>query len=111
MNRNSSRKRAAQVATHALDGASDVLSEVFERADGLVATAAQGASSKLHDVEKQVQLGIRHTRSRLDGWSSDWPAGARQVATYVRRHPWQATGLCVGAGIVAALVAGRSAQA
>jgi len=29
----------------------------------------------------------------------------------VRRHPWQATGLCVGAGIVAALVAGRSAQA
>jgi len=80
--------------------------ELFDRADSLV-------TEGLGLVEQQLRSRIRQARRRVDSLYDRWPGGTGRaigVATqYLRNHPVQAAGICVGAGVVALAVANRQA--
>lgn len=78
---------------------------LFDRADGLV-------SEGLHLVEQQLHARLKDARRSVDRFYGRRAGGAMAAATkYVRSHPVQAAGLCVGAGVVALAVANRQAAA
>ncbi len=82
--------------------------DLFDRADGLV---TEGLSL----VEQQLRERIQGARRRVDSLYDRWPSGTSRAITaatqYVRNHPVQAAGLCVGAGVVALAVAHRQTAA
>ncbi|PPE72117.1 hypothetical protein C3942_19650 [Solimonas fluminis] len=92
-------KKVALVGQHAVD-------ELFDRADGLV---TEGLSL----VEQQLRGRIRQARRRVDSLYERWPGGSGRAISaatqYLRNHPVQAAGICVGAGVVALAVANRQA--
>lgn len=82
--------------------------DLFDRADGLV-------TEGLNLVEQQLRERIQGARRRVDSLYDRWPSGTSRAITaatqYVRNHPVQAAGLCVGAGVVALAVAHRQTAA
>jgi ElaB/YqjD/DUF883 family membrane-anchored ribosome-binding protein len=92
-------KKVAVVSQRAVD-------ELFDRADGLV-------TEGLQLVEQQLRDRIKSARRRVDALYGRWPGGTGRVVSaatdYVRQHPVQAAGICVGAGVVALAVANRQA--
>lgn len=104
-NKGSPRKQVAAAAAQA----GGIVDEVFDRADALVSTLAGDAGARVQGIEKQLKQGLQHTRERVDGLSGELPAGAQRAlaaaAGYARRHPWQAAGLCIGAGLIAVIAA------
>ena len=86
----------------------ETVDALFDRADGLV-------TEGLQLVEQQLRSRIKSARTKVDSLYGRFPSGtgrAINAATrYVRKHPIQAAGLCVGAGVVALAVANRQQAA